>query len=87
MEKLLVCMGRKWAYKVMNHLATKKELRFGDVKRITGNVATANRVLKDLSKHGLVKKRELKDNLGTVMYSLTETGIKVADIFKQMKKI
>jgi len=87
LEGLIRCLGRKGAVRILEALAYKNEMNFNALARKVGYSVTANRVLKDFSRYGLVKKRELKDKLGTVKYSLTDKGFKVKTILEQMGKL
>lgn len=86
LEGILKSLNRKGAIMILSALGQKNELNFNELARKVGYSVTANRVLKDFSKHGLVKKRELKDSLGTVKYSLTEKGLRIKAILEQMRK-
>jgi len=86
-ERIVKSINRKGALKVLNLLAEKKEMKFNDIARAVGFSSMAGRVLKDFRKLGIVTKRDLKDNLGTVHYSLTEKGMKLKDILEQMKRL
>jgi len=86
LEGLIKSLGRKGAIMILGALANKNEMNFNKLAKEVGYSVTASRVLKDFSRHGLVKKRELKDNLGTVRYSLTEKGLRIKTILDQMKK-
>ena len=86
LEGLLKCLGRKGAMQILGALTHTKELNFNALAKKVGYSVTADRILRDCSSHGLIMKRELKDRLGTVKYSLTEKGLRVASILEQMRK-
>ena len=87
LEGLIKSLSRKGAVQILEALAQKKELNFNDLARRVGYPVTANRVLKDFSRHGLVQKREIKDSLRSVRYSLTEKGLRVRTLLEQMRKV
>jgi len=84
-DRIVKALNRKGAIKVLTLLAEKKELKFNDIARAVGYSSIAGRILKDLKKLGIVTKRNQKDNLGTVLYELTEKGRKLMGILVQMK--
>jgi len=86
-ERMVKSLGRKGALKVLTLLAKQKKMKFNDIARAVGYSSMAGRILKDFRKLGIVTKRDLKDNLGTVHYSLTEKGMKLKDILEQMKML
>ena len=85
LQPLLKCLSRKKALNVLN-LLVKREMKFNDLVREVGAASEISRILKDFQKQSLVKKRELKDHLGTVMYALTDRGYKIKSILDQMGK-
>jgi DNA-binding HxlR family transcriptional regulator len=87
LEGLIKSLGRKGAIEILRALADKNEMNFNKLAKKVGYSATASRVLKGFLMHDLVKKRELKDNLRTVRYSLTEKGLKVKTLLEQMRKM
>jgi len=86
-ERIVKTLGRKGALKVLNLLAEKKELKFNDIARAVGYSSTAGRILKEFRRLDIVTKRNLKDNLGTVHYTLTEKGMKLKGILAQMNTL
>ena len=86
-EELVKSLGRKGALKILDLLAEKKEMSFNEIARRVGYAVTANRVLKEFVRLGIVRKKEMKNNLGSVNYLLTEKGIKMIGIIKQIIKI
>jgi len=84
-EEIIKSLGRKGALKILDLLAEKKEMSFNEIARNVGYAVTANRVLKEFVKLGIVKKKEMKDKLGTVIYVLTENGLNINSLLVQMR--
>jgi len=86
-EELVRSLGRKGALKILDLLAEKKEMSFNKIARRVGYAVTANRVLKEFVRLGIVMKRETKNHLGTIQYQLTEKGLKMKGLIETLRKI
>jgi DNA-binding HxlR family transcriptional regulator len=86
-EELIRSLGKKGALKILDLLAEKKEMSFNEIARNVGYAVTANRVLKEFTKLGIVRKKEVKDKLKTIKYGLTDKGWKMKEIMTQLMKI
>jgi len=72
--------------KILDALSAHQEMNFNKLVRIVVHSPRTDRAVKALIKYGLVKKRKTEDKLGTVMYSLSEKGLKITKILDQIKK-
>ncbi len=86
-EGLIRSLGRSGALRIIRDLGARDEISFNELGRRAGYPIIAYRVLKDFQKYGLVRKRETKDRLGTVKFSLTEKGMKVKAMLDQLNKL
>ncbi|MFP4038756.1 MAG: winged helix-turn-helix transcriptional regulator [Candidatus Nanohaloarchaea archaeon] len=77
-------IGSKWKLIILNDLAAG-EKRFNQLKRSTeASSRTLSRTLKDLQEDGLVEKREGNGNPIATYYSLTEKGLSLKPVFKEI---
>ena len=86
-ERIVKSLNRKGALKVLSLLTKKGEMKFNDIARAVGHSSGAGRILKDFKRLGIVKKRELKNPLGVVMYGLTKKGLRLLTILEQLKSL
>ena len=81
----LELLERKGMLKILKALAEKPEMKFTEIRRIVGSPPSTSRCLQDLVKAGLLKKEILPDRYRSVEYSLTQRGIKVAKLVKELE--
>ena len=66
-------------------LVDKKGMRFTKLKELVENPTTASQRLQELAELGLVKRDVQADQYWTVIYSLTEKGIQVVKLVKELE--
>jgi len=76
-EDIFRLLGKKWSLPIIKKLAKHEILRFNQIKNNFQKITptTLSSILKELGKHGIVKKKIHNDYLSTVSYFLTDYGI------------
>jgi DNA-binding HxlR family transcriptional regulator len=73
MEAVLDLVGGKWKLLILFHLANNKQLRFGELRRLVGNVSEKmlSQQLKEMASDGLVRRIDFRTIPPHVEYELT----------------
>lgn len=82
---LLKTLAKAGCEDILLALYENEELHFGAIAELTNYRTTATRILKDLTKVGLVEREVMEDR--SVRYRLTEKGKAVSRILKQLKEV
>ena len=83
LEAFLEIFGGKWNFRIVSILATKKTLRYTELKRLTGPITDAvfASALKSLIANKIISRKSYNEIPPRVEYTLTEKGISVIPIF------
>jgi len=75
-RKALEIIGGKWSILIFNELLKHEVLRFGELRKVLGNVntRTLTSTLKELQEAGLINRKLYNEIPLKVEYSLTEKG-------------
>jgi len=86
LEYGLTIFGGKWNSRIICVLATKKVLRYSELRREMGNITDAvlAAALKELIANGIVVRRSYDEIPPRVEYSLSEKGVSVVPILQSI---
>lgn len=79
-------IGGKWKMHILHWLSRKKILRYGELKKILGDIThkMLSNQLKELEKDGLILRKEYPQIPPKVEYSLSEKGLSLAPIMTSL---
>mgnify|MGYP000055855744 CR=1 FL=1 len=77
-------LALKGTTKIILALSRGSELTYSQLVSLVGQPATTSRALKLLTDLNLVKRRVVDAKYRPVMYSLTDIGIKLADLIEKL---
>jgi len=80
-------LGKKGVKEILNALASKKEMNFTELRELVGSPTTASQRLLELTRLGILKREVQADRFRSVRYSLTERGIKVIRLIRELEKV
>jgi DNA-binding HxlR family transcriptional regulator len=80
-------LGKKGVKEILNALASKKEMNFTELRELVGSPTTASQRLLELTRLGILKREVQADRFRSVRYSLTEKGIKVIRLIRELEKV
>lgn len=85
-EKLINMIGGKWKLRILYVLGQHDILRYGELKRNLSSIThkMLSMQLKELEKDGLIVRREYPQIPPKVEYSLSEKGLDLLPVFKEM---
>lgn len=80
----LSIIGGKWKMIIMFWLVEYKVLRYGELKRLVGQISdkVLNQQLKELERDGIILRKEYPQIPPKVEYSLTERGLSLMPILE-----
>ena len=78
-------LGLRGTRTIVIELSERGGLRYSELVKVVGFSTTATRALKGLEGLGLIKKRVLAEPYRPVLYTLTEEGLKLAKIIKDLQ--
>ncbi len=86
-RKAIDIIGTKWSIMIFNELTKYQVLRFGELRKVLGNVntGTLTSTLKHLEKHGLINRKLYNEIPPRVEYSLTEKGRELKKVLLHMQ--
>lgn len=75
-EAVLDLLGGKWKLLILYHLVHGKQLRFGELRRLVGNVSEKmlSQQLKEMAADGLIRRIDFRTVPPHVEYELTAFG-------------
>ena len=85
--KTIKIIGSKWTILILRELCEDKK-RFGELQRSLAGISpkTLSLRLRELEKHGIVKKKVFKEIPLHVEYSLTPRGESLRDLIEKMRE-
>lgn len=86
-RKALNIIGQKHSILIFNELLKHDTLRFGELRKVLGNLntGTLTATLKQLEKHGLIKRQVFGEIPPRVEYSLTAKGKELEEVLLQLQ--
>ncbi len=84
---LLKVVSKKDADKFLLALLENAKMNFGKLAKLTDYPANASRILRELTKEGLLRREVLQDEKRSVIYSLTPKGKEVALLLMKLKEL
>lgn len=86
MEAALHLIGGKWKLLILFHLMTGKRLRFGELRRLVGDVSEKmlSQQLREMTGDGLVRRIDFQTVPPRVEYELEEFGKGLAQAIRPM---
>jgi DNA-binding HxlR family transcriptional regulator len=81
----LELLAQKGSREILYTLFGKKGMKFTELKELVGSPTTTSRRLQELMDLGLIKRDVQADQYRTVIYSLTEKGIKIVRLVKELE--
>ena len=82
----LEILAKKGSKEILYALtASRTGMKFTELKEIIGSPTTASQRLQELTDLGLLKRDVQADQYRTVIYSLTEKGIRVFELLKKLE--
>ena len=83
----LDALAKRGTMGILYALAEKGEaMNFTEFKRLVGSPTTTSRCLHELAQAGLVRKEIQADRYRSVKYSLTEKGVRVAKLIRELER-
>jgi DNA-binding HxlR family transcriptional regulator len=79
-------LAKKGVREILQALADKKGTNFTEIQELVGSPTTASQRLQELTGLGILKREVQADRFRSVKYSLTEKGIKVVKLVKELEK-
>ncbi|MDR2893052.1 MAG: helix-turn-helix transcriptional regulator [Deltaproteobacteria bacterium] len=82
----LEIIGGKWKLPILWHLADKKVVRYNELRRSVKGITNMmlTKCLRELEKHGLVRREQYQEIPPRVEYSLTERGGQLLPALKKL---
>ncbi len=82
MELTLDIIGGKWKPILIYHIGTQKNIRYGELKRLTPSISerVLSRELRELENSKIINRTAYEEKVLRVEYSLTEIGLEVLPI-------
>lgn len=86
-RKALDIIGTKWAILIFNELLKHQVLRFGQLRKVLGdiNTRTLTQTLKQLEEADLIKRQQYSEIPPRVEYSLTVKGEELKQVLFQLQ--
>ena len=81
----LELLARRGSKEILYALLGKGGMKFTELKELVGSPTTASQRLQELMDLRLIKRDVQTDRYRTVIYSLTEKGIKVVRLVKELE--
>jgi DNA-binding HxlR family transcriptional regulator len=78
-------LAKKGTKEILYILTAKNGMKFTEIKELVGSPTTTSKCLQELTDLGLVKRDVQADQYRTVIYSLTEKGIRVVKLMKELE--
>jgi len=72
MSRFIKALSRKYTLRILSFMSKHEEVRYKEIEDIISNPRTCSRLLKELTKFGIIKRRVSEDR--TVFYTLTSIG-------------
>lgn len=79
-------LAKKGVKEILQALADKKGMNFTEIQELVGSPTTASQRLQELTRLRILKREVQADRFRSVRYSLTEKGIQVVKLVKEMEK-
>ena len=84
-QRVLTMLGKKYLMPIIRLLLMNKVMRFNEIlDKLKGSPKTITARLRELEKHGLIKRKQFNEIPPRVEYSLTEQGKDLEDIFERL---
>ena len=84
----LEILAKRGSRKILYALAASKMgMNFTELKKLTGNPTTTSQRLQELTKLGILERSVQADRFRSVRYSLTEKGIRVVRLMRELEKV
>lgn len=84
----LEILAKRGSRKILYALAASKTgMNFTELKKLTGSPTTTSQRLQELTKLGILKRGVQADRFRSVRYSLTEKGIQVVRLMRELEKV
>lgn len=84
----LEILAKRGSRKILYTLAASKTgMNFTELKKLSGSPTTTSQRLQELTKLGILKRRVQADRFRSVRYSLTEKGIQVVRLMRELEKV
>ncbi len=86
MELTIDIIGGKWKPIIIYHIGTKKNIRFGELKRLIPDIneRVLSRELRNLECKSIINRKVFNEKVLRVEYSLTEIGEEVLPVLKAL---
>lgn len=86
-RRALEIIGGKWSILIFNELLKHEVLRFGELRKVLGNVntRTLTSTLKELEQAGLINRKLYNEIPLKVEYSLTEKGKELKSVLFKLQ--
>lgn len=86
MELTLDIIGGKWKPLIIYHIGNNEVLRYGELKRkiFTISERVLSRELRDLESNGIINRKEYKEKVLRVEYTLTAIGCEVLPLLNDL---
>jgi DNA-binding HxlR family transcriptional regulator len=81
LDGIIDIISKKWALLIINEIGNHKRIRYNDLMKELQNITpkTLADILKDLVKHGLIKREPFNEIPPRVDYTLTKDGEKLRE--------
>lgn len=88
MDLTLDIIGGKWKPILIYHIGNQEVLRYGEIKRLIPNISARvlSRELRELETSNIVNRKEYKEKVLRVEYTLTDSGKDVLPLLNELTK-
>ncbi|MFO8019001.1 MAG: helix-turn-helix domain-containing protein [Promethearchaeia archaeon] len=84
-QRVLTMLGKKYLMPIIRLLLINNVMRFNEIlDELKGSPKTITARLRELEKHGLIKRKQFNEIPPRVEYSLTDQGKDLEDIFERL---
>lgn len=78
---------KKGVKEILHALADKKGMNFTELRELVGSPTTTSQRLQELTELGILRREVQADRFRSVRYSLTEKGVQVTKLLKELEKV